>query len=103
MEKVKQTDLSTINEIVDKVFPQVSTSFSLAELFKLAAGVFQYEMGDTSGFPYELTDGMIGDVGSVVIPLGFVENVEELHKNAKRYISSTVVTSRQRNTDKGIL
>ena len=80
MEKVKQTDLSTINEIVDKVFPQVSTSFSLAELFKLAAGVFQYEMGDTSGFPYELTDGMIEDVGSVVIPLGFVENVEELHK-----------------------
>lgn len=79
MEKLQQTDLSTINDIVDKVFPQVSTSFSLTELFKLAAGTFQYKMGDTAGFPFELTDGMIEEVGSVVIPLGFVENVKELH------------------------
>lgn len=80
VEKVKQTNLSTINSIIDQVFPQVSTSFSLTELIKLAAGVMQYELGDTSGFPFELTDGNVEGMGSVVIPLGFVENVEELHQ-----------------------
>lgn len=79
MEKVKKTDLATLNEIIDKVFPQVSTSFTLTEMIKLAAGVLQYELGETSGFPFELTDGRVEDVGSVVIPLGHVENVEELH------------------------
>jgi len=80
VEKVKQTNLSTINSIIDQVFPQVSTSFFLTELIKLAAGVMQYELGDTSGFPFELTDGNVEGMGSVVIPLGFVENVEELHQ-----------------------
>lgn len=78
-EKVKTTDLLTINEIINKVFPQVSTNFSLSEMVKLAAGVMQYELGDTSGFPFERIDGRIDGVGSVVVPLGFKENVEELH------------------------
>lgn len=79
MEKVKQTDLATLNEIIDKVFPQVSTSFTLTQMIKLAAGVLQYELGETSGFPFELADGRVEGVGSVVVPLGFAENVEELH------------------------
>ncbi len=79
VEKAKQTDLVTINAIIDKVFPQVSTSFSLGELVKLAAGVLQYELGETSGFPFEHADSSIDGVGSVVVPLGVAENVEELH------------------------
>ena len=79
LEKAKQTDLVTINAIIDKVFPQVSTSFSLGELVKLAAGVLQYELGETSGFPFEHADSSIEGVGSVVVPLGVAENVEELH------------------------
>lgn len=78
-EKVKQTDLSTINDIIDKVFPQVSTSFTLGEMIKLAAGVMQYELGETSGFPFEHVDSNIRGIGSVVVPLGVTENVEELH------------------------
>ena len=80
VEKIKQTNLSTINDMIDQVFPQVSTSFTLTELIKLAAGAMQYELGETSGFPFELTDGSVEGIGSVVIPLGFVENVEELHQ-----------------------
>ena len=79
MEKVKQTDLGTLNAIIDEVFPQVSTSFTLTEMIKMAASVFQYEIGETSGFPYEVADGRVEGVGSVVVPLGLVENVEELH------------------------
>ena len=77
--KAKETDLATINDIIDEVFSQISTSFTLKEMISLAAGVLQYEIKDTSGFPFEYTDGSVQGIGSVVIPLGMVENVEELH------------------------
>lgn len=80
VDKVKETDISTVNSIIDKVFPQVSTSFTLKKVLELASGLTQYKLGETSGFPFELTDGNISGIGSVVIPLGMVENVEELHE-----------------------
>lgn len=78
--KVKQTDISTLNKIIDEVFSQVSTSFTLKEIISLASGVMQYQLGETSGFPFERTDGSVEGVGSVVIPLGVAENVKELHE-----------------------
>ena len=80
VEKVKKSDLATINDIIDAVFEKVSTSFTMSEIIKLAAGVMQYDMKGTSGFPFERIDGKIDGVGSVVVPLGMVENVEELHE-----------------------
>lgn len=77
--KVKDTDLSTINDIIDTVFSQVSTSFSLKEIISLATGVLQYEMGESKGYAFEHVDGSVKGVGSVVIPLGVAENVEEMH------------------------
>ena len=55
----------------------------------------QYELGETSGFPFERTDGSVEGIGSVVIPLGVVENVEELHaflypKDSDYVLSGTV-------------
>ena len=79
-EKVLHTKLGTINKIIDEVFPQVSTSFSLKDLLGLAAGASQYQLGEAKGFPFELTDGNVEGVGSSVIPLGFAENVQELHE-----------------------
>ena len=37
-EKGIKADIGTLNKIVDKIFPQVSTSFSLKEVLSLAAG-----------------------------------------------------------------
>ena len=79
-EKAKQTDLTTLNKILDQVFPQVSTSFTLSDLIGLAAGALEYQLGETKGFAFEHTDGYVNGVGSVVVPLGVVENVEELHE-----------------------
>lgn len=79
-DKVLHTKLGTINKIIDEVFPQVSTSFSLKDLLGLASGAAQYRLGETKGFPFELTDGTVEGVGSSVIPLGFAENVQELHE-----------------------
>ena len=77
--KMKGTDLTTLNEILNQVFPQISTSFTLQEMIHLASGVLQYELGETEGFPFEKTDGTISGIGSVVIPLDVVENIESLH------------------------
>lgn len=79
VEKAKKTDLVTINEITNKVFSQVSTSFSFGQLIKLAPDVLQYELGETAGYPFEHIDSNIEGIGSVVVPLGVKENVEELH------------------------
>ncbi len=79
-EKVLHTKIGTINKIIDEVFPQVSTSFSLKDMIGLAAGATQYKLGETKGFPFELTDGDVDGIGSSVIPLGFSENVQELHE-----------------------
>lgn len=79
VEKVKQTDISTLNKIVDQVFSQVSTSFTLKEIISLASGVMQYQLGENSGFPFEKTDGSVEGIGSVVIPVDVVKNVETLH------------------------
>lgn len=78
-EKAKTTDLSTLNEIIDTTFSQIATSFSLKEIIGLASGVLQYSLGDSQGFAFEHTDGNVKGIGSVVIPLGVVENIQELH------------------------
>jgi len=79
MEKVKKTDLFTLNSMIDEIFPKVSTSFTMKDIMKLAAGLARYNLGDTSGYPFEKIDGSVAGVGSVVVQLGHVENVEELH------------------------
>lgn len=93
-EKIKGTDLSTLNKVIDIVFSQVSTSFSLKEIISLATGVLQYEMTQSKGFAFEYTDGSVKGIGSVVVPLGVVENVEELHAflypNGEYTVSNTL-------------
>lgn len=79
VEKAKASDISTLNDILNTVFPQISTSFKLSELIKLATGILQYQLGDTSGFSFEHIDSSVEGIGSVVVPLGVIENVEELH------------------------
>lgn len=79
VEKAKGMDLATINKIINKVFPQISTSFSLADMVGLAAGALDYEIKDSSGFPMEAMNGRIDGLGSVIAPVGLVENVKELH------------------------
>ncbi len=79
LEKVKQADLSTLNQAIEEMLPKIYTSYRKSELLDLATEINQYQLGETKGFPFEFTDGKVEDIGSVVIPLGLVENVEELH------------------------
>ena len=80
-EKIKTTDISTLNEIVDTVFPQISTSFTPKKMLALASGVTKYKLVGSEGFPFEKTDGInYPSAGDVVVAQGLAENVRELHE-----------------------
>ena len=80
VEKAKKMKLSTVNKIINKVFSQISTNFSLPDMISLASGAFGYNLGDTTSFPFESISRNVSGVGSSIIPVGFVENVQELHQ-----------------------
>lgn len=98
MEKVKDIDMATLNKIIDKVFPQISTSFTLSEILNYAKGYKEYVLADSTGFPYQdaLTLDSVPGVGSVVVPADLASNVTRLHQflfGTMDYVpSSTVYT-----------
>lgn len=95
-EKGVKTNIGTINDIIDTVFEQVSTSFSLKEAIALASNITNYKLGESAGFPFDKKDGIsYKNAGSVAVPLGLTENVEQLHeflypKEKSQEVSDTV-------------
>ena len=60
-EKALEADLGTINAIIDEVFPQVSTSFTLQEILTYASAYSEYTLGDNMGFPADNTQILYPD------------------------------------------
>lgn len=96
VEKAKGTSFSKLNDIVNESISKVSTSLTIKDVLKLASGISKYHMSDSKGFPFEKADGRHAQAGSVVVPLGLVENVEELHAflyaDAEYQVSDVVKT-----------
>lgn len=78
-EKIQKTDLLTLNSILDKVLPKVSTSLSSAEILDLAKYVLSYKMGPSGGFPFDKTTRILDGSGDCVIPAELASNVSKLH------------------------
>lgn len=81
LKKAKQADFGTLKEIVDKVMPQVSTSFISGEIMGFAANALNYNIVETTGFPYRVVtcDNVMNHTGSYVVTVGHASNVKELH------------------------
>lgn len=93
VEKVKAAGLGTINELIDAVFEDVSTNFTLPEVVTLASQMFNYELTDTIGFPFKLKVTKIHG-GDVDVPCDLATNVTELHQylfNDYNYTPSNTV------------
>lgn len=81
VEKAKTASLPTLNKVIDKLFPDISTSLSSSEILGLAAGIKDYELADTQGWPFQLTtERMGGKLGDVVVPTDLETNVNLLHQ-----------------------
>ena len=81
-EKAKKANLLTLNEIVDTVFPQISTNLTLKDMMGFAANIMDYNIVQTGGFPYQVTtdESVREHDGSYVVPIGLRSNVEQLHR-----------------------
>lgn len=78
--KAKASDLSTINNIIDDVFPNVCTSISKSDMVNLAKSLFDYQMGDTVGFPLAWSPVNHPSKGSILVPADLSANVTALHE-----------------------
>lgn len=94
--KAKNAGILTINSIIDSVLDDISTSFTGGELFTLAKQMFNYELVDTTGFPFQLCNLKLESKGDVVIPCDLASNVTQLHQylfNDTDYTPSNTVQS----------
>lgn len=78
--KAKKSDLSTINDIIDDVFPNVCTSITKDDMISLAKGLIDYELGDTVGFPMAWSAVSHPTKGSILVPANLEANVSALHE-----------------------
>ena len=81
-EKAQKANVITLNNIVNKVMPQISTNLSTANMLGLAAHAADYKLGQMSGFPFEVTtcEKVKNHKGSYVTAVGLEKNVSELHE-----------------------
>lgn len=80
VEKLQGLSVTQLNEIIDRVFPEVSTNFTLAEILDYAIDAFEYRLGETVGFPFDKTTDKLANIGDSVIPVTLETNVEQLHE-----------------------
>lgn len=79
-EKLQSANLATLNKIIDEVFKEVGTNFTLPEILSYAKDFKQYRLGETAGFPFDKTTDTLSGIGSTVIPVNFADNVSQLHQ-----------------------
>ena len=83
VEKAKNADVATLSKILDKVFPNIYTSFSKAEILQMGMSMLSYDIEDQTGFPFDHLYGQrVKDaVGiDVVLPVTLESNVIKLHE-----------------------
>jgi hypothetical protein len=79
-EKAMKSDISTINKIVNELFPRISTNFTLTEVLSYAKSFSKYKITETTGFPFDKGTGTIPKKGSCVYPVTLKTNVTKLHQ-----------------------
>lgn len=78
-EKIKASDLETINALINDMLPQVYTNLNTLEILSLAKDVFSYNIVDQTGFPFE-KDAHTYKKISYVFPINLQDNVTKLHE-----------------------
>ena len=104
VEKALKSDVTTINKLIDAVFPKIQTSLGKTELIAMAMDAFNYKMGENAGFPFDLRNVVVDiayqkeDV-DCVIPANLASNVKQLHDFLYGTTSYTVTESVQSISD----
>ena len=80
-EKAKKANISKLNDVVNGVMDNVSTSLDVSEILGVLKDIGNYSVVANDGFPFEKyrATGTVGSKGRCVIPQDLKKNVEELH------------------------
>lgn len=80
MQKAKTAGVTDLVSIYNKVAGNMLTSLSNTDLLSLLKDIAAYEMGETTGFPFESQPQNTASAGDCVIPVNLANNVSELHR-----------------------
>jgi hypothetical protein len=80
IDKAKKSNVTTLASLINTVFGDILTSYSNTDLIALATQMFNYSLGETTGFPFEKNSVTLGSKGSVVAPCDLESNVIQLHQ-----------------------
>lgn len=95
LEKAKDTDLITLNSIMDKILPQVYTNLDTLDILSLSSDLLSYKIAGQIGFPFNNSAEYYKKI-SYVFPINLRENVIQLHKymfDTEGYIPTSTVDS----------
>lgn len=95
LEQTKSAGIGTLNTILNRVLPLVTTNLDNAKIISLAKAVLSYNITDQTGFPFDHYDDE-GQLASMncVIPVTLETNVVKLHQwitNTQDYTPSQTV------------
>ncbi len=96
IQKLQGANLNVLNKVIDSVFPQVSTNFTLPEILGYAKHAKNYKLAETIGFPFDKTTDTLAGIGSIVVPQTLESNVIKLHEyffGADGYAPSATVST----------
>ena len=94
-EKAKTMNVGTLNEIANKILPEVQTNIGLSEIISLIPSITSVNISDSTGWPYD-NIGKNVNGASCVIPTTLEANVVKLHRelfNQQDYTPSETVKS----------
>lgn len=94
-EKLKEKSFGELKEIIEMLTPQVRTNLSRNDILALAMRLPQYNIVGTTGWPYNVSTGYIGQT-SYVFPANLADNVVKLHQEffgQMDYVLSDTVSS----------
>ena len=94
-EKAKTMNAGTLNEIANKILPEVQTNIGLSEVISLIPSITSVNISDSTGWPYD-NIGKNVNGASCVIPTTLEANVVKLHRelfNQQDYTPSETVKS----------
>ncbi len=95
-EKAKTADFDTLRQVLGAVFPQISTSLWVDDIYVSMKNINKYHLGESMGFPAARGDANMGKKGACVIPQTLESNVVKLHEflfDTEEYTPSEAVKS----------
>lgn len=84
VERAKNTDISTLNQIVDDVFPYIYSTLTKVDILKMGMSMLSYDIEDQAGYPFDhLYGGRVEEAMDgldCVVPVTLESNAVKLHE-----------------------